>query len=399
MTADPVAAVARAVLYEGYLLYPYTRSATKNQVRWTFGGVYPEGTPGERSAVQTECLLLGRPGTVLQVTPRCLRLLRREDPGEAPWQEAQEQELAHVTATVGELVGQPASRPIELAGGARIEDGIRRTWERIVGRLVVETEELEPGLYRVRARVENLTARGGDPQMHGFCSTHIVLRAGGGSWVSLTDAPSELREAAAACRQDGLWPVLLGDRGSPRVMLASPIILEDYPRVAEESPGDLFDATEIDEILSLRILTLSDAEKAELRRTDPRAAALLDRTESLTPEQFLRLHGTLRDVAPVGASDPSGLDIWGEPEPLRSVPWSHGRLQIGDRVRLRPQHSADAMDILLAGRTGRVESIVQELEGRVQVAVLLDDDPGADLGEQRLPGHRFFYQLHEVEPA
>ncbi|MBO0744005.1 MAG: hypothetical protein J2P43_03220 [Candidatus Dormibacteraeota bacterium] len=399
MSADPVTAVARAVLYEGYLLYPYTRSATKNQVRWTFGGIYPKGTPGERSTVQTECLLRAGPGAVVRVAPRCLQLVRREKVGEASWQEAMERQLADAAVTVGKPAGSPLEIPIELPAGSADEPATHRAWEQIEGRLSVAAEELEPGLFRIRARVENLTPPGRDPQMRAFCSTHIVLQAPGGGWVSLTDPPAALREAAAACRQEGLWPVLAGEPGSTETMLASPIILQDYPRVAEESPGDLFDATEIDEILSLRILTLSDAEKAELRRTDPRAAAVLDRTEQLTPEQFLRLHGTLRDPGPPPACDPSGLDVWGEPEPLGSVAWQHGTLRVGDRVRLRPPRAADAMDLMLTGRVGRVESIVQELEGRVQVAVLLDDDPGADLGEQRLPGHRFFYQLHEVEPA
>ena len=74
-------------------------------------------------------------------------------------------------------------------------------------------------------------------------------------------------------------------------MLASPIILEDHPRIAPESPGDLFDGGEIDEMLVLNILALTDEEKAEMRASDPRARAILERTEALTPEQLMRLHG------------------------------------------------------------------------------------------------------------
>ena len=76
-------------------------------------------------------------------------------------------------------------------------------------------------------------------------------------------------------------------------MLSSPIILYDYPQIAAESPGDLFDSTEIDEILSLRIMTLSDEEKAEIRAGDEQARRILERTESLPPEQFMKLHGAL----------------------------------------------------------------------------------------------------------
>ena len=83
-------------------------------------------------------------------------------------------------------------------------------------------------------------------------------------------------------------------------MLSSPIILYDYPQVAPESPGDLFDGAEIDEILSLRILTLTDEEKAEMRRSDDRARRILERTETLPPEHFMKLHGTLRGLYPAG---------------------------------------------------------------------------------------------------
>ena len=91
--------------------------------------------------------------------------------------------------------------------------------------------------------------------------------------------------------------MLVGD-GDDRVMLSSPIILYDHPAVAPESHGDLFDATEIDEILALRVLTLTDEEKAEARGTDPRAAAIVDRIDDMAPEVWERLHGTLRAVAP-----------------------------------------------------------------------------------------------------
>jgi hypothetical protein len=87
-------------------------------------------------------------------------------------------------------------------------------------------------------------------------------------------------------------------------VLASPIILEDHPQLAPESAGELFDSTEIDEILSLRILTLTDEEKAEMRGADERARAILDRTESLTQDDFMRMHGTLRSVSPrIGGGD------------------------------------------------------------------------------------------------
>ena len=130
-----------------------------------------------------------------------------------------------------------------------------------------------------------------------FCSTHTVLRATGGEFVSLTDPPERLRAAAAACQNVGTWPVLVGEPGQRDTLLASPIILEDHPRVAPESPGDLFDGGEIDQLLVLNILALTEEEKAEMRAADPRTRAILERTEALTPDQLMRLHGAIRDVA------------------------------------------------------------------------------------------------------
>jgi hypothetical protein len=92
---------------------------------------------------------------------------------------------------------------------------------------------------------------------------------------------------AADCDNVGTWPVLVGDD----TMLSSPIILEDHPRIAPESPGDLFDGGEIDGLLALNIMSLTDEEKAEMRATDPRTREILERTEALTEEQMLRLCG------------------------------------------------------------------------------------------------------------
>ena len=133
-------------------------------------------------------------------------------------------------------------------------------------------------------------------------SAHTILRVRGGEFVSLLEPPEALRVQAAECRNEGVWPVLVGEEGSRDTMLSSPIIVYDYPRIAPESAGDLFDATEIDEILSLRIMTLTDEEKAEIRRSDERARLLLERTESLAAEQMMKLHGTMRPVQPTEAS-------------------------------------------------------------------------------------------------
>jgi hydrogenase maturation protease len=125
-------------------------------------------------------------------------------------------------------------------------------------------------------------------------STHALLGAGGGELLSLPDPPEECREAASDCSTQGVWPVLIGVDGQTDTVLSSPIILYDYPQIAPESAGDLFDGTEIDEILSLRILTLTDDEKRLAAAVDERTRAVLDRTENLGAESLMRMHGTMR---------------------------------------------------------------------------------------------------------
>jgi hypothetical protein len=167
---------------------------------------------------------------------------------------------------------------------------------------------------------------------------------------------------------------MAGHKGGSNLVLASPIILYDYPQIAPESQADSFDATEIDEILLLRVLTLSETEKQELRQGDPRARAILARAEALSSEELLRLHGR-----------------------LRQTPNTASAISVGERVRLRPKARADIFDLALAGRVATVRTVERDFEDRLHLSVTVDDDPGADLGELGLPGHRFFFFADEVE--
>ena len=306
---DPVRAIADALLYEGYLLWPYRRSATKNRRRWTFGGVFPRGHserhPDGAWTMRTECLLeSGNPARV-QVSVRFLQVVARQVlAGSEPvdelvaggerhlsWDEAVEREVT--------LEG-PCRAPVAVPGGSAREPlpggAIVRSWEALEGAVDVRAEPVGGGIVRIAVEITNTTPWDVDDREEAlrrtFCSTHTVLRAATGEFVSQTDPPERLRAAAAACRNEGTWPVLVDGR---RVMLSSPIILEDHPRIALESPGDLFDGGEIDQLLVLNILSLTDEEKAEMRDSDPRAREILERTETLTPEQLMRLHGTIRE--------------------------------------------------------------------------------------------------------
>jgi hypothetical protein len=312
---DSIRRIADTVLYEGYVLWPYRRSALKNQRRWTFGGVYPPAHsaehPDDPSAMQTECLVEG--DGMLEVTVRFLHVVQRglldasgtaveelEVDGEqfVAWEEAREREVF-----VAGPLGADLWAPIAVAEGSDDEElgagRFVRTWTGLSGAVEVSAVGLAPGLRRLTVRVLNTSGLPPDADRqaalaHTFCSTHAVLRAAGAAFVSLTDPPQALREAAEACANVGTWPVLVGEAGARDTLLASPMILPDYPQVAAESPGDLFDGGEIDQLLTLSILSMTDEEKAEMRAADPRTREILVRTEALSQEELLRLHGRWR---------------------------------------------------------------------------------------------------------
>jgi hypothetical protein len=339
--------ITDAVLYEGYILYPY-RPSVKNRQRWTFGGLYPEAYCRAQGGTdawsnQTECLVQGGPGTTLTATVRFLHLTARlvgevvpplaawPDGAEPPfrpvetlrvgdrlfhtWQEAEEREIVLGGLELGQLLDRPRRRTFAFPGRRWLEPVTGPTGE-IVGVLARQQRAVEgavevtaapaaEGLFRVTVRVLNATpVEAGELRdrdealLRSLVSSHTVLGVRQGEFVSLLDPPGPWREAAAACRNVGTWPILVGAEGDKDTMLSSPIILYDYPQVAPESPGDLFDGTEIDEILALRIMTLTDDEKQAVAAVDERVRALLARTEGLGGEQLWRLHGAVRSLRP-----------------------------------------------------------------------------------------------------
>jgi len=296
MNPASVEQIADAVLYEGYILYPYRASALKNGQRWNFGVAYPPAYAAaqqgsDASTLQCECLARG---DNLSVRVRFLHLVTRDE----SWQEAIPRDVE---------VHSPGVHEFVFAEQEERTDAVLRRQERVEGRILVSTHILDDGWYRVSVRISNtgaFEALGSDSAAwsareaalrRSLVSTHAILRVAGGQFASQTDPPEALRELSAECSNVGLWPVLAGEAKPPNTMLASPIILYDYPQIAPESAGALFDGTEIDEILSLRILTLTDDEKREMRETDPQARRLLERTEALDPRQWLQMHGVMRD--------------------------------------------------------------------------------------------------------
>jgi hydrogenase maturation protease len=298
MSSDQVEKIANAVLYEGYLLYPYRRSSIKNQQRFNFGVIYPQSygnAHDELCLMQTECLATGGVRMSIDARVRFLRLIGREG-----WQEAVECEERATGLPVAELLAGPHAVEFIVPAQSTAEPADPKP---IHGKIEFSARQVGDGTYMITTRVLNLTPLNGAERSnrdealpYSMVSTHCIFQVTGGEFLSLLDPPESMRGWAAACRNLGTFPVLVGAEGSRDTVLSSPIILYDYPEIAPESSGDLFDGTEIDEILTLRILTLTEEEKQEMRNQDQRAKQILERVESLSAEQLMKLHGVIRDL-------------------------------------------------------------------------------------------------------
>ena len=462
MTADPAhlehaRKVADAVLYEGYVLYPYRRSAQKNRTRFQFGVLMPPPyrcvDACEPSASQTECLVECPDDATVDVGLRFLHLQRRTvqriEPGSgAPmdvdtlrvdrteyssWDEAVEREQ-HFRGCVAGLLNEDTELPFEAGdsvvteslGGPGGEPAGRllRRCEALAGAIVVRAERAAGpyGVLRLRVRVENRTQprvplhTRDDGLRYSLIAAHLLIGVAGGSFLSLTDPPEWASGEVAACVNVGTWPVLAGPAECRDLVLSSPVILYDHPEVAPESAGDLFDATEIDEILTLRTLALTDQERQEARATDPRAADLIDRLDDLPPEVLERMHGAIRYLSPGPGRAPAPPTFTEPAEGPPAQPWwdpgsdtsvspetDHVRvagvnIARGSKVRMRPgSRRADAQDLFLSGREAVVEAVLHDVDGHVHVAVSPVSDPLADL--QRHHGRFLYFAPDELEPV
>lgn len=469
--------VADAILYEGYLLYPYHQAAQKNQARFQFGVLMPPVfeavDPSERSAFQAECLVECGDEAAVVVDVRFLhlqhrRVLRADSCGDTDraamtevsellvgdseytaWDEAIEREH-RVHRTVAEILGREVEEIARFGAGQTAQDitdstgtlagMLLREWDdlRIAVRLGARRVAGPFGALRLSVCVENLSVLATTPRDRGealasaLLAAHALIQVPGGTFVSMTDPPEWAAAEVAACQNTGIWPVLAGPPECRDLMLAAPVILADHAEVAPESAGDLFDATEIDEILTLRTLALTEDEKRAARATDPRAAELFDRLEVLPPEMLDRLHGAIRYLgpAPEGApgrdrgaraeaaagTGPDRVPSYGDPfgaEP--DVPWwdpgsdssvspetdhvvvDGVAVARGSRVRMRPgARRADAQDLFLAGREARVEAVLFDVDQKVHLALTVLDDPAADLNREQ--GRFLYFGIDEIEP-
>jgi hypothetical protein len=433
-------AVADAVLYEGYVLYPYRASASKNQVRWQWGVLMPiavEALDGsERSWSRTDVVLDGR-RPALRLRVRFLQVQRREvenavgdrvdrletrDAAYMPWDEAREHELEVPVP----LLDDGLDETFEIPGGEEVEElpegagRLVRVREPLrVGVTVSATRPVSPyPVALVTVRIENRTsvvdlADGDRPGWlrHALVACNTIFEAEGASFVSLLEPPEWAKGFVDQCVNEGVFPVLAGPADQAGVVLSSPIILYDHPELAPESESAFFDALEIDELLSLRTMTLSDDERREARGTDPRVASLLREVDDMPRDLWDRLHGTVRyldamtGVAAPADTAPEAADVpWWDPGSDPSVDPESDAIRIGatdvrrgTRVVLRPGvRRADAYDMFLAGRTATVAAVLHDVDGNQHLAVTVDEDPGSELKASH--GRYLYFAPDEVEP-
>ena len=407
-------AVADAVLYEGYRLHPYRAPVAEDQLRWQVGVVGPAGARargrGEDSRMSADCLLDVVPGATVDVQLRFLqhqartiwqlRAVPGEQPAYAPvaeltcdaqtwrsWGEAVEHAVELPGLRVHDLLEEPAELRIEIPGGGEC-DALQDEDGALIGKVARERWPLT-GVLRVGARrhgpvvvlqlrFENLGTW--VPELAGgrdggrsdralwasFLSTHMVAAVRDGQFLPLNDPPEWAASMAAGCESHRCWPVLVGSPGDREVVLASPVVLHDWPEV-----GALVDSISVDELLALRSMTPSEGEDAGAAGSFP-----------------VDLDGVPSALIPVRRSpgeQPSTEDGAGNPQEC-------GNIEVGDEVRLRPSFHAEARNLVAAGQIGVVTEVHHD-DGGTSVSVVLDDDPcGADTGWSLRFG------IDEVEP-
>lgn len=353
--------LADAILYEGYLLYPYRKSAIKNHYRFNFGLIEPN------DYFQTQVLVSGIYQN-LDVNVRFLQNQKRqiidnegnkleryefENQIFETWDEVVERNIKTNKSTDFSFEIETNEEEL-IKGKAKY---LRKT-ENVKGKVIIESKKIKENLVRLTVKIFNHS------KTEKFISTHAVLSIENAEFVSLLEFENEFEIEVKSLKQKNLFPVLI----EKNVMLASPIILYDYPQIAPESMGDFYDSTEIDELLTLRILTMTEHEKKEANSLDSHAQKIIQQTEKT---ELMNLHGVFREEI--------------------------SNIKIGQKVRLKPKNSADAFDFFLQDKIAIIEKIEEDLEGKKHYAVVLENDEGREFGFDKFIGHRFFFNQEELE--
>jgi hypothetical protein len=365
---DQARAVADAVLYEGFLLFPYRKDALKNQLPWQFGVLMPYGyaDKSEPSSFTSELIAL--------------------PDGDAP-------AIDGVVRFLESTQTAPVEREVAITADlAQPQTETQFAFDKLCGTITLTVASDQNGLRRLTLVVRNEThiapTDDRNEALRGaFISAHALLGARDAVFASILDPPEYAKTAAATCRNERIFPVLVGkpqdeSHQTARTMLVSPIILYDFPRIASASTTHTFDATEIDELLMLSVASLSDEEKRAARAAHPYARELVERADALDADTLAALHG----------------ELTGHPrEPGdETVTIAGTDVRKGSYVRVHPKGRADVWDSIVDGMTGCVTAVHTDAEGKRYVGVVFDGDPASDMHEWY--GRAFFYGTEEVEP-
>jgi hypothetical protein len=371
-------ALVESLLWEGYALYPYTPTATKNATPTPFGIAYPPGYAEQLAStydhLEMRVVLRAPADAVLSAEVRLLAPVGERH-------QARAERLTLPGAMVGALAHRTAERETSVRGPGE---------PALQARLSLSAVELGPGEYEVAFRVGNETvvSSGLDRKralQRSLLSVHPILRVAGGTFVSALDWP---------CGSVNTFPVLaLPD---DTAVVGAAIVLPDHPQIAPESRGGLFDSTEIEEALLLHVQVLSDSERAEIERHDPAVREMIARAAAATPEDILALHGrvTVRDPETTEPpSEPADL-----PDPRageESAEVDGVRFTRGGKLVIHPPADADIQARMLDGRRATLERLYTDYDGRVHLGVTIDDDPGQEL--MRETGRYLYFFPQEVE--
>ncbi|MEP6950700.1 MAG: hypothetical protein ABI863_15550 [Ginsengibacter sp.] len=331
--------ITRTLLYEGYALYPYHRSAIKNQKPIPFGVVFPQRyniyNAHAHSKMQTQCIVTGSDDLTINISMRFLHLKKTELFEKVPAHEAVEDNFIpvynlNISDKFYQAGWQTAERKINT-GDLQISQLIKNkkvipvefdemydskyfydksgkaakqinSISGIKGSVIIEAAPAGnmQNTFRLTVTVINTTPVENAEQVtrdevlsQSFLSTHTVLQTRNAVFISHQNPGEKWEETISGCENINTWPILIDE--SNTTLLSSPIILYDYPRINPQSLGDLFDSTEIEEALLLHVAVLSDEEKQQIARGDEKLQAMLTRVSQVTPKEMINFHSGLKN--------------------------------------------------------------------------------------------------------
>lgn len=331
--------ITHTLLYEGYALFPYHRSAVKNQKPVPFGVVFPQHynsyNEHAHSGIRAQCIVTGSEDPLVNISVRFLHLKKTEllerlvqgngihdftpvtdldvngKSYQAGWQTI-ERTISTGDLPVSQFLKSGKvffiefdkmydSKSIYYEGGEVAAKQINSVSE-IRGAVSIEAAQIENihNAFRIAIHITNTTpvehaesVTRDDILSQSFLSTHTILQTKNGEFISQQNPPEKWRAAMEENKNINTWPILIDENNT--TLLASPIILYDYPRINPQSSGDLFDSTEIEEALLLHVGVLSDDEKKRIARSDEKLQTMLNKVSQITPEEFINFHSRLKD--------------------------------------------------------------------------------------------------------